>query len=156
MLSGFVIDGFEEALQSIAALAVFIPLIMTMGGNVGTQSSTVFVRGVATGQLHINKFWWHFAKEIGIGITLGLIIGLISGAIAAVWQGSLMLGFVVGAALLITMAFAALLGFLVPYLLMKFKIDQAAGSTPILTALKDILGLVIYFILVSTFLGHML
>ena len=156
MLSGFVIDGFEETLQSIAAIAIYIPLIMTMGGNVGTQSSTVFVRGVATGQIEVKRFARYFFKEIYIGLSLGIVIGILSGIVAWVWQGDYMLGFVVGLSLLVTMTFSALLGFLVPFLLMKFKLDQAAGSTPILTALKDILGLIIYFVLVSALLGHMI
>jgi magnesium transporter len=67
-----------------------------------------------------------------------------------------MLGLVVGLSLLITMTNAALLGFLVPYILTRFNLDQAAGSAPILTSLKDILGLVIYFVLVTTFLGYLM
>ena len=87
---------------------------------------------------------------------MGLLIGVISGIIAAIWQGIPMLGVAVGLALVTTMTLAALLGFLVPYVLIKLNVDQAAGSAPIITSIKDIAGLVIYFIAVSMFLSHLL
>ena len=156
MLAAALIEGFEEALESIVAVAFFIPLIMDMGGNVGTQSSTVFARGVVLGHIHVKHFFRHFVKEIGVGFSLGIVAGIISGAIAAIWQGMPMLGLAVGLALVVTMTLAALLGFLVPYVLIKFNVDQAAGSAPIITSIKDIAGLVIYFVFVSTFLGYLM
>ena len=156
VLAGVVIDEFEEALESIVAVAIFIPLIMDMGGNVGTQSSTVFVRGVVLGHINLKDFWKHFFKEIYVGFSLGVLIGIASAIIATVWQGMPMLGLAVGLSLVATMTLAALLGFLVPYVLIKLDIDQAAGSAPIITSIKDIAGLLIYFMSVTAFLGHML
>jgi len=161
LLAAQVIKGFEEVLESVAAVFAFVPLIMDMGGNVGTQSSTVFARGVALGHIQVNKFWKHFLKEIGIGFSMGVLVGTISGAVAAVlagvfWDGVPMVGLAVGLALVVTMTLASVLGFLVPYVLIKFNVDQAAGSAPIITSIKDIAGLLIYFVFVSIFLGHLL
>lgn len=156
MLSGLIIDGFETTLESIAVVAIFIPLIMGMGGNIGTQSSTVFTRGVVLGQIQLKNFFRHFIKEVGIGASIGLLVGLISGLVAAAWLGMPMLGVAVGIAILITMTVAALLGFLVPYVLIKLNADQAAGSAPIITTLKDLIALVIYFVCVSIFLGNLI
>ncbi|MCL2546579.1 MAG: magnesium transporter [Oscillospiraceae bacterium] len=156
VLAGFVIEGFEDVLESIAAVAIFIPLIMDMGGNVGTQSSTVFARGVVLGHVNVSHFFKHFIKEVGIGFSLGVVVGILSGAVATIWQGEVMLGLAVGLSLVITMTLAALLGFLVPFLLIKLGIDQAAGSAPIITSIKDIAGLLIYFVSVSIFLSHLL
>lgn len=153
-LAGMVIEGFEETLESIAVVAIFIPLIMDMGGNVGTQSSTVFSRGIALGHIHPKKFFRHFLKETGIGLSMGILIGLMAGTIVTLWQGSLALGLAVGLALVCTMTLAALLGFLVPYLLVKCNADQAAGSAPIITSIKDIAGLIIYFLFVITFMSQ--
>ena len=153
IVSGSVIDGFEKTLQSIAVVAIFIPLIMDMGGNVGTQSSTLFVRGVVLGHIQIENFLKHFLKEIGVGLSIGILIGAASGVIAAVWQGMPMLGLAVGLSLVITMTLASLLGFLVPFVLIKLNADQAAGSAPIITSIKDISGLIIYFLFVNAFLG---
>ena len=156
LLAGFIIEGFEEALESIAVIAIFIPLIMDMGGNVGTQSSTVFARGVVLGHISVKRFLKPFAKEIGIGFSMGVLIGAAAGVVTTVWQGIPMLGVAVGLSLVATMTLAALLGFLVPFVLIKMNVDQAAGSAPIITSIKDIVGLLIYFVSVTIFLGNML
>jgi len=153
LVAGVVVAGFEEALESIAAVAIFIPLIMDMGGNVGTQSSTVFVRGVVLGHIDIDKFLKYILKEVGIGFSMGVMIGIAAGAIAAIWQGMPMLGLAVGFSVMFTMTLASLLGFLIPYVLIKMNVDQAAGSAPIITSIKDVAGLIIYFVLVLTFLN---
>jgi len=152
-IAGFIVDGFEESLESIAAVAIFIPLIMGMSGNVGTQSSTVFARGVVLGQINMKKFFKPFTKEIGVGLSMGILLGLITGFIAGVWHGY-MLGLAVGLALLVAITVASLLGFLVPFVLIKFNLDQAAGSAPIITSVKDIAALLIYFLFVSVFMGE--
>jgi len=156
MLAGLVIEGFEEILESIAVVAIFIPIIMDMGGNVGTQSSTVFARGVVLGHIDTKNFRKHFLKEIGVGLSLGVIVGVISGTIASAWTGLPMLGLAVGLALITTMTLAALLGFLVPFVLIKLNVDQAAGSAPIITSIKDIAGLLIYFGSVAMFMSHLI
>jgi len=154
--AGGIIEGFEEILEGVVVVAVFIPLIMDMGGNVGTQSSTVFARGVVLGHIDVKNFWPPFLKEIRIGFTMGVMVGVMAGAITAFWQGIPMLGVAVGLSLVVTMTLAATLGFLVPFILIKFKVDQAAGSAPIITSIKDIAGLLIYFLFVSIFMASYL
>jgi len=156
LFSGVIIDEFEGILEEIVAVAIFIPLIMGMSGNVGTQSSTVFARGVVLGHIQIKNFMRPFLKEILVGFSIGMVLGVATGVIAAIWQGMPMLGLAVGLALVVTMTVASLLGYLVPFILIKLNVDQAAGSAPIITSIKDIVGLVIYFVFVSAFLGHML
>ena len=156
MFSGVIIDEFEQTLESIAAVAIFIPLIMAMGGSVGTQSSTVFARGVVLGHIQTKKFLKHFLKEIGVGFSIGAVIGLITGVVAAIWLNMPMLGVAVALSLIVTMTTASLLGFLVPFILIKFNVDQAAGSAPIITSIKDIVGLIIYFVLVNLLLGELM
>ena len=155
MLSGLVIGGFEDTLESIAVVAIFIPAIMGMGGNVGTQSSTVFARGVVLVHIQVKNFMKPFVKEIGVGFSISAVIGVCTGIVAAVWQGMPMLGLAVGLAMIVTMTSAALLGFLVPFVLIKFNVDQAAGSAPIITSIKDVMALVVYFVCVTIFLGNM-
>ncbi|MCL2171270.1 MAG: magnesium transporter [Defluviitaleaceae bacterium] len=156
MFSGVIIGEFEASLESIAAVAIFIPLIMGMSGNVGTQSSTVFARGVALGHIDMKKFLKPFLKEVGIGLSIGIVIGAASGVISAIWQGEPMLGLAVGLSLIATVTTASLLGFLVPFVLIRFNVDQAAGSAPIITSIKDIVGLLMYFLFVNIFMGNML
>ena len=160
MLAAVVMEGFEEVLESIVAVAFFIPLIMDLGGTIGTQSSTVFARGVALGHINTNGFLKHFLKEVGIGFSIGLVSGLIAGTVSAVmsvvfWEGTPMIGVAVGLAVVATMTLATLLGFLVPFLLLKLNVDQAAGSAPIITSIKDISGLLIYFTVVSVLFRYL-
>jgi len=152
MLAAVVLDGFEEILEAVVFVAFFIPLIMDMGGSVGTQSSTAFARGVVLGHINMSDFFKHLAKEVGIGVSIGAIAGFISGSIATIWQGDIMLGLAVGVSLGLTVTLAATLGFLVPFVLMKLNADQAAGAAPIITTVKDISGIIIYFTFVSIFL----
>lgn len=156
MLSGLVIENFEQTLESIAMVVIFIPLIMGMGGNIGTQSSTVFTRGLVLGHIEIENFLEHFFKELRVGLTIGALMEIMAGLMATIWLGFPMLGLAVGLALFATMTVASLLGFLVPFILIKLKIDQAAGSAPIITTIKDLVALLIYFTCISLFLGHLI
>lgn len=156
LLAGFVIEGFEETIQSIAVVAVFMPIIMDMGGNVGTQSSTVFARGLLLGQIRMKDIRKHLLKEMSVGLSIGAIVGISTGIVATLWQGIPELGLAVGLSLIITMTFATALGFIVPYVLIKLNIDQAAGTDPIITSIKDVTGLLVYFLLVDLFLGGLI
>jgi len=160
LLAGIVIGGFEEALQATVVVAMFMPLIMDMGGNVGTQSSTVFARGVVLGHIDTSSFMKHFLKEASVGLSIGALVGVIGGIVAGIMsylmQGEPMFGVAVGLALICTMTLAAVLGFLVPYVLIRLNVDQAAGAAPIITSIKDISGLLIYFVLVNAFMSNLI
>ncbi len=156
MLAGAVIDAYEESLEAVAVLAVFIPVIMDMGGNVGTQSSTIFTRALVLGHINPGSFWAHWRKEIFVGLSMGVILGIGAGAIAVFWQGIPELGIVLALSLTATLTIATAFGFLIPYILVKLGFDQAAGSDPFLTTIKDITALLIYFSLTNVFMGHML
>ncbi len=157
LLSGSVIGTFEATLQSIVILAVFIPVIMDMGGNVGAQSSTLFVRGLATGEIEKKDIWSYFLREIKIGITMGLINGVVIALAASLWQWSRpMLGVVVGIAMFITISLAALIGTLIPMIFDHFGIDPAITSGPFVTTIKDVTGLLIYFYTATVFMKYLI
>ena len=156
MVAGLIIEGFEEILESVVIVAFFIPLIMDMGGNVGTQSSTVFARGVVLGHINVRQFLKPFLKELGVGLSMGAMVGTVASILISIWLGIPMLGIAVGIALVATMTLAAALGFVVPFALIKLNVDQAAGSAPVITSIKDISGLFIYFALVALLMGSYL
>lgn len=156
LLAGVVIGQFEESLESVAAVAIFIPIIMDMGGNAGTQSSTIFSRGLILGDINTERFMKYLGKECLVGLTMGTLIGILTGIVAFVWQDLPALGLAVGIALVLTMTLATTIGFLIPYILYKCGIDQAAGADPIITTIKDITGLIIYFVLVNHLLTSLL
>lgn len=153
LLAGLVISRFEEALSTVLALAFFMPLVMDMGGNVGTQSTTIFTRSLVLGHVRPNEFLKPLFREMTRGVTMGAILGAITGFIAFIWQGDASLGLVIALSLLFTITLAASLGFLVPWAMYKLNLDQAAGAGPILTTIKDITGLLIYFYLASLFMN---
>ncbi|HHX64760.1 MAG TPA: magnesium transporter [Chloroflexi bacterium] len=155
LLAGMVVHRFERALETVTALAIFIPIVMDMGGNAGTQSSTIFSRALVLGHINPGKFWRHLLRETLVGLTIGAFVGVIAGVIASVWQGIPRLGWVVGTSIMVTMTIATTLGFLIPYLLFKLGVDQAAGSDPIITTIKGITGLIIYFVLAYQMMGYL-
>jgi magnesium transporter len=154
LLAGAVVGAFEDALQAVTAIAVFIPVIMDMGGNAGTQSSTIFAIALILGHIDAKRFGKHLLKETFVGLSMGVIAGVIAGIAAAIWQQIPALGWAVALALTFTMTLATTIGFLIPFILYRLDMDQAAGADPIITTIKDITGLVIYFVLVTLFLGN--
>ncbi|MFN2364410.1 MAG: magnesium transporter [Halarsenatibacteraceae bacterium] len=155
-MAGFVIQGFEASLKAVAAIAVFIPVVMDMGGNVGTQSSTIFSRALVLGQINVRNFMRHLFKEMLVGLNMGTIIGIIGGLVAHLWQGIEGFGIAVALSLAITITLASSLGFIIPFILFKLDFDQAAGADPIIITIKGITGLFIYFYLVNFFLGNLM
>lgn len=158
MLVGGLIDHFEDVLGAILALAIFIPLVMDMGGNVGTQSSTIFARGLALGHIKMEGFFKnHLLREMKVGLSMGVLIAILAGCIAHFWQGVPndlpMLGFVVGTALLVSVTTASILGFLLPWIMIKVGVDHAPGADPFITTIKDFSGLMVYFLMAGWLLG---
>jgi magnesium transporter len=154
---GGVIEQFEDVLAAIAATAIFIPVIMDTGGNVGTQSTTIFARGYALGHINIGGFLRHIFQEVRVGATLGLILGILGGALAYFWQGAPNgipeLGVAVGISLFIAATLASFLGFMLPWLLVKIGLDHAPGANPLITTVKDFTSLLVYFSLVAWLIG---
>jgi len=150
-----IIGTFEHLLESIIALAAFIPVIIGMGGNIGTQSSTIIVRGIATGRIESGselKVMW---KEVRVGIILGALYGLLLGAFAKLRfiDADPMLGVVVGLSIGCSMLLAVAVGTFVPMFLRKVDIDPAIASGPFVTTSIDILGVLFYFVIAEYFLS---
>lgn len=156
LIAGTVLRGLERELSAVVALAFFIPLLTGMGGNVGTQSATIAVRGLAIGQIDTEDVFRVAARETVTGVVLGLINGLIVAVVAALWQNSIVLGLIVGLAMLGNMTTAALMGTLVPIAFKKVGVDPAVASAPFITASIDITGLLIYSTLASLLIGFLL
>ncbi|MGD9876941.1 magnesium transporter [Desulfococcus sp.] len=149
----FIIGEFEESLKQVSALAAFIPVIMGMGGNIGTQSSTIVVRGISTGFLDVREIWSVVFKELSIGLLLGLVYGTLIGVVAQFRFSGPKLALAVGSAVICSMSVAALVGSLVPMVFARMNVDPAVATGPFVTTSIDIIAVFFYFRIASILLG---
>lgn len=153
LVSSGVIEAYEETLAAMISLAFFIPLLIDSGGNTGSQSATLMVRALATGDIRMKHWWRVFSKEILVGLTLGIAMGIASGALG-LFRGGWEIGFVVGLSMLCIVIVANLVGVTLPFILTRLKIDPAVASSPLITTVADATGLLIYFSIATWFLQH--
>jgi magnesium transporter len=153
IIAFFIISRFEGSLSKLAYLAAFIPVIMNMGGNIGTQSSSIVVRGLATGQLNVRDIWAVVFKELSVGFILGIVYGFIIGMVAQFRYDSWGLALSVGLSVICSMSVAALLGSIVPMAFARINIDPAVASSPFVTTSVDIISVFFYFEIATTLLG---
>jgi len=150
----FIIGSFEEELTQVLALASFIPIVMGMGGNIATQSSTIVVRGIATGRINMEDFKKIIFKEMRVGLILGVLYGGFLGILASFgYTEPKLLGLVVGLSIFCSMAMAATIGTVIPLILKRFDIDAAIATGPFVTTAIDILGVLTYFMIAKFFLN---
>jgi magnesium transporter len=153
VMAVLIISHFEQELQKIIALAAFIPIVMGMGGNIATQSSTIVVRGIATGRINMTELAKVVFKEMRVGFLLGTVYGLFLGILAYFGYAEIPgLGLVVGFSILFAMTLASTLGTLIPLILRRLDIDAAVATGPFVTTAIDILGVSAYFFIAKLFL----
>ena len=145
-------NKFDSTFTTLPIIAAFMPLLVGLGGNIGTQSITIMVRGISTGQVSLSSGWSYIGKETLTGLCIGFIFGLCVVLTTWAWQHSLELGFVVGLAMALNMTIAAVIGTCTPLLLKKMNFDPAVASGPVITTAIDIIGLAVYLILVTAYL----
>ena len=129
LISGSIIAKFEATLEQVVALAFFMPMIAGMTGNTGTQSLAVVVRGLVSEELNFKKSVQLVYRELLVGITIGVTCAILIACIAYFWQGSWVLGLVVGSSLLATLIIGTIAGTIIPLILYKLKVDPAIGPT---------------------------
>ncbi len=151
LLIANVIGIFEEEIAKITKLALFMPLIAAMAGNVGVQSSAIVVQGLANSSINIQSLFPRLLKELYVALISGSICAALVLIYTLVFEDSMILGFTVGLALFAVIIFAALFGTFVPLMLDKVKIDPAVATGPFITTVNDIVGLAIYFMIAQQF-----
>ena len=162
MLVATIITSFEETLGQVIALMAFLPIIIGMAGNVGTQTATIIVRGIATGRVEPSTALKVVFKELEVGLMLGLLYGLLLGGAGYLLgtvgymdvgvMTSIQLAITVGIGIILAMATAAFVGALVPVLLNRVNLDPAVATGPFVTTSVDILGVVVYFMVAGFFI----
>ncbi|MFT6862408.1 MAG: magnesium transporter, partial [Akkermansiaceae bacterium] len=140
LLAASVIASYEDTLQAVIALAVFLPMVSDMSGCSGNQAVAVSIRELTLGVIQPRDYLRVIIKEGLLGITNGIVLGIVLGTIATLWKGSIFLGLVVGGALALNTILSVMLGGLIPLVLKRFKADPALASGPILTTCTDMCG----------------
>ncbi|GFZ77244.1 magnesium transporter MgtE [Compostibacillus humi] len=156
MLTASLIGKFEETLDQVAVLAIFIPLIAGMAGNTGTQALAVAVRGLATGDYGNLSKWTMIMREALTGLITGFVCGLVITGIIYFWKGDIFLGLLVGASIMASLVVATLAGSFVPLLMDRLNIDPAVASGPFITTINDIISIFIYFGMATAFMGYLM
>ena len=156
VISGRIISSFEDTLQQVVALAFFMPMIAGMTGNTGTQSLAVVVRGLISYDIDKGVIRRLITRELGVGVTIGITCSILIAVIAYIWQGSLILGAVVGCSLFFTLIIGTLAGTIIPLVLFRLNIDPAVASGPLITTLNDIFSLLTYFGIATMFLKYLM
>ena len=144
IISSQIMLSFGQTLQAVVSITFFVPVINGMGGNVGLQSSTVVVRGLATGEVHASRVMGVILKEILVGSMIGVICGGAVAAFALITQEGSELGLAVGLAMFCGITVAALTGTAIPLLCERVGVDPALAAGPFITTLNDITCLTIY------------
>lgn len=143
---------FDHTLTALPIIAIFMPLLAGLGGNIGTQSITLIVRGLSTGQVTLSSAFHHIIREMCVGLIIGSVFGILVTMVTYGWQHNMELGIVVGIAMAINMTMATIIGTFTPFALKSINVDPAVASGPVIATTIDVVGLAVYFTLVSTFL----
>ena len=154
MLTATAMQHYEHQIEKAVVLSMFIPLIMSSGGNSGSQATSLIIRAIALGEVKLRDFWKIAVRELPTGLVLGVILGIIGIVRILVWQrvglynygphyGKIAL--TIGGALVGVVTFGSLAGSMLPFLLKRLGFDPASASAPFVATLVDVTGLIIYF-----------
>jgi magnesium transporter len=155
MVSGTILWFFRFTIQEVVALVTFIPVIAAMGGNVGLQTSTLVIRGLATGRIELSDVKKVFLREIFIGFLIGLLCGVVALSVAAVIHINLTLGLVVGVAMVCALVVSTSMATIMPVVLKRLGVDPAVAAGPFVTTANDITGIAIYLSLATAAITHL-
>lgn len=151
-LAASVVSLFKNTLSQLVILAAYMPIVAGMGGNAGTQTLAVIVRGIAVGEIDLKNGLSAIRREAGAGFINGIIIGVIVAAVASLWNGNPLLGLVIGLATIINLVVAGFFGTLVPLIMKKIGKDPATSATIFITTATDVFGFFCFLGLASLLL----
>jgi magnesium transporter len=156
VLAASVIGLFEDSIHALATLAVFMPIVASMGGIGTTQTATVVVRGIAVGDLTQGVLRRVLRKEVLLGLSTGAANGLVMAVIAYLWKGQALLSVILGLAMVFNMVVAAVVGTLVPVALKTFRVDPAIASSVIIMTFTDVCGFFSFLGLATLLMRYLL
>ncbi|MDS0524443.1 magnesium transporter [Clostridium sp. SHJSY1] len=156
ILAAAVVGMFEGTISQVVTLATFMPIVTGMGGNAGTQSLTIVVRGIALGELTGENAKRIFIKELLVGLFTGVALGAVIALLGYAWERNVVFGIVIGVAMILNMVFATMSGYIIPVILKKLKIDPALASAIFVTTVTDVLGFFFFLGLATIFIKYLI
>ena len=153
ILASWVINRFQVTIDKVVALAVLMPIVASMGGNAGSQTLTLMVRGLALGQVESSNARWLLGKEIGVSLINSIVLALLTSLITYLWFNDLQIAIIIGIALIINMFIAAVAGVVIPLFLKKRGTDPALAGNIVLTTVTDVFGFMIFLGLATLILN---
>jgi len=155
-LATFTVAIFEDVISQVVALAAAMPIVAGMGGNAGTQTLSIVIRGIALGEIDFKDNWKLLFKEAMVGIINGTATGLVTGLILYLMYGNYYLGLIIFLAMILNLLIAGMFGFLIPLSLQSLGIDPALASAIFLTTVTDVFGFFVFLGLAKTFLIYLI
>ncbi len=152
-ITGTIITNYENAFAAVPLLVAFIPMLMDTGGNCGSQSSTLIIRGLATDELEVKDVFKILWKEVRIAIIVGATLSVINGLRIFAQYKNLQLACTVGLSITVTVILSKSIGCLLPLLAKKLKLDPAIMAAPLITTIVDILSVLVYFNIATVIMG---
>jgi len=147
---------FEGTIEKVVSLATFMSMVSGMGGNAGTQTLTIIVRGLALGEVNYENIKRVLVKEFYIGIITGVVIGTVIAILGFIWERNIAFGIIIGVAMILNMIVATVTGFIVPVVLKRLKIDPALASSIFVTTFTDVLGFFFFLGLATIFIQYLI
>ena len=164
MFTATALGYFENELQRAVVLSMFLPLIISSGGNSGSQASTLIIRAMALGEIKLRDWWRVFVREVATGAALGLILGVIGAVRIMLWpwreqmygQHYAYIAMTVAVSVLGCVLWGTISGSMLPFVLRKLKLDPASASAPAVATIVDVTGVIIYFTTANLLLSGLL
>jgi magnesium transporter len=153
LFSGAGIAYFEDTIATYVALVFFLPLLIDSGGNAGSQSATLMVRALATGEVALKDWAGMVSRELAVAVLLGATMAVAVSALG-IWRGGPEIALVVSLSMLMVVVAGSVIGMSLPFLLSHLRLDPAVASSPLITSIADAVGVVVYFAMATMLLGQ--
>jgi magnesium transporter len=154
--TGSALRHYDTVIQAVAKLSYYVPLLISTGGNSGSQSASLIIRGLAVGEVKLSDWWRIAGRELAQGIVLGLILAAVGVVRVTMWGDGPRFALLIGGTLISIVVMGCVVGSMLPLLLRRAGFDPATSSTPFIASLVDVLGIIIYFNIAQLLLSEVI
>ncbi len=154
--TGTALRHYDEVLSAVGKLALYLPLLISTGGNSGSQSATLIIRGMAVGEIKLSDWWRIGVRELGMGLVLGALLATVGVVRVLMWHDGIRIAGVIAITIIGIVTMGCVVGSMLPLLMRRLGFDPATSSTPFIASLVDVLGIIIYFNVAKLLLANVI